>query len=400
MVAERFMKWAARNLMGRRAVAALALATSALLSGCHNFFVCANKGSCPATTTTSGGGNYVYLSNASTGSGAVAAYNISGGTLTAIGSPVNVGFVPIALSIAPSDSFLYVATIPGATSPGIYRYSIGSDGALTVGNGGSAIVADQIASMDISPDGNFLFTVNSSGQFMNEYKVNTSTGALTLATAVALPGISCSLTGAPASQSCTVKVSPAGNFVVVALGTAGDAIFPYSSTAGLTSNGFTLIPSGTTTAAPSGDFSVALDKNNFAYIARTSALAVYSIAPTGAATAEFTTSYSSSAVPRSVVLSNGYSFVYTANEGAGTISEFGIGSGGTLSQLSGSPLTGPANVSALGVDKTGSYLVAAGYNGSSGVQLFAIGTNGALSLKASAGSGTSTAFPAVLAMTH
>ena len=384
--------------MGKRSVAALALAASTLLSGCHNFFVCA-KSSCPASTTTSGSGNYVYLTNATSGSADIAAYDISSGTLSAIGSPVNVSFVPVALSVAPSDSFLYIATIPGATSPGIYRYSIGSNGALTVGNGGSAVVADQIASMDISPDGNFLFTVSNTGQSMNEYKVNTSTGALSLATSVVLPGISCSLTGAPASQSCTVKVSPAGNFVVVALGTAGDAIFPYSSTAGLT-GGFTLIPSGTTTAAPTGDFSVALDKNNFAYVARTSALAVYSIASNGVATFESSFSYSGTAVPRSVVLSNGYNYVYTANEGSGTISEFGIGSSGALSQLSGSPVTGPANVSALGVDKTGSYLVAAGYSSGSGVQLFAIGTNGTLSLKASAGSGTSTAYPAVLAMTH
>ena len=385
--------------MKSTALAVVALAVSTMLAGCHNFFVCA-KSSCPASTTTTGSGNYVYLSNSSSGSNEVAAFDISSGALTAIGSPINVGFVPVALSVAPSDSFLYVATIPGATSPGIYLYSIGSTGALTVGNGGAALVADQVASMDISPDGNFLFTVNSSGQSMTEYKVNTSTGALSLATAVTLPGISCSLTGAPASQSCTVKVSPSGEFVVVALGTAGDAIFPYSSTSGLTSGGFTLIPSGTTTAAPTGDFSVALDKNNFAYIARTSALAVYSIASTGAATSEFSTNYSSSAVPRSVVLNSGYTNVYTANEGSGTISEFGIQTSGALSQLSGSPVTGPTNVSALGVDKTGSYLVAAGYSSSSGVQLFTIGTNGALSLKASAGSGTSTAYPAVLAMTH
>lgn len=393
-------KSAAWGVRTRSAVAGLALAVLALLSGCHNFFVCA-KASCPSSTTTTSNGNYVYLTNASTGSSAVAAYNLSGGTLAAIsGSPYTVGFVPVALSVAPSDSFLYVATIPGSTSPGIYLYSIGSGGALTVANGGSPLVADQIASMDISPDGNFLFTVSNTGLSMTEYKVNTSTGALTLATAVVLPGLSCSLTGSPASQSCTVKVSPSGAFVVVSLGTAGDTIFPYSSTAGLTTGGFTLIPSGTTTAAPTGDFSVALDKNNFAYIARTSKLAVYSIASTGAATLESSASYSNSAVPRSVALSNSYNFVYTANEGASTISEFGIGSSGALSQLSGSPISGPTNVSALGVDKTGSYLVAAGYNGSSGVQLFTIGTNGALSLKASAGSGTSTAYPAVLAMTH
>ena len=45
-------------------------------------------------------------------------------------------------------------------------------------------------------------------------------------------------------------------------------------------------------------------------------------------------------------------------------------------------------------------MVAAGYNGTSGVQLFTIGANGALTLVTSAGTGTSTDFPAVLALSH
>ena len=383
--------------------AASAMAAAMLLSGCHNFFVC-QKASCPSgTTTTPGTVDYVYVSNSSSSSNALAAYNIGSGALTPIsGSPFNLGFVPVALSVAPSNSFLYVATIPGATSPGIFLYSISSSGVLTVANGGSALVADQIASMDISPDGNYLFTVSSTGQTMSEYKVNTSTGALTFAASVVLPGIACTLTGTPASQTCTVKVAPGGQFVVVALGTAGDAIFPYSSTTGLSGSGFTQIPSGngSTPASATGDFSLALDKNNFVYIARTVALAVYSINSAGTAALQSTTSYASGVVPRSVVLNKTDNYVYTANEGASTISAFAIKSTGALSQLTGSPLIAPTNVSSLGVDSTGAYLVAAGYNSSTGVQLFSIGTDGSLSLKASTGSGTSTIYPAVLAMTH
>ena len=45
-------------------------------------------------------------------------------------------------------------------------------------------------------------------------------------------------------------------------------------------------------------------------------------------------------------------------------------------------------------------MVAAGYNGTSGVQLFTVGTTGALTLTTSAGTGTSTAFPAILALSH
>jgi 6-phosphogluconolactonase (cycloisomerase 2 family) len=100
------------------------------------------------------------------------------------------------------------------------------------------------------------------------------------------------------------------------------------------------------------------------------------------------------------VLSNDDDFVYTANEGNGTVSAWSIGTSGALTAVSGAPFTGPTSVSALGVDKSGSYLVAAGYSASSGVQLFSIGTTGALTAAASAGTGTSTTYPVVLAMSH
>jgi DNA-binding beta-propeller fold protein YncE len=146
---------------------------------------------------------------------------------------------------------------------------------------------------------------------------------------------------------------------------------------------------------------VVLDAQNYAYIARTNALASYAINSTGTATLEHTVTYASGTTPRSVVLSSSGGYVYTANEGTSTISGYGIGSGATLTAITGSPFTGPASVSALGVDKSGGYLVAAGYDGSSGVQLFSVSsTTGALSLVDSAGSGAATTYPAVLALTH
>src|SRR6185437_11836526 len=121
----------------------------------------------------------------------------------------------------------------------------------------------------------------------------------------------------------------------------------------------------------------------------------------GNATLKSTQTFNASASPRSPVLSTNYNFVYTANVGASNISGFSIGSTGALASLSGSPFTGPSNVSSIGADKSGKYLVAAGYNGTSGIQLFSISTtNGALTLSTSAGTGTSTGFPAILALSH
>ena len=384
-----------------RGCAALGLSATFLLAGCQNFFVC-QKASCPSGGGGSTTSDWAYVSNASAGSTDIYAYDIGNGSLAAVsGSPYNIGFAPVAMSVAPSDSFLYAATLPSVANPGIYMWTVNSSGQLTVGNNGNALITAQVATMDISPDGNFLFTVDVLGTALTEYQINTTTGFLTLASSFALlPNSTCVAAGSPVSQSCTVKVAPSGQFVVAALGSAGDIIYPYNSSQGITSTSATQIPSGSTTTNPTGDYSLALDKNNFVYIARTAALAVYSLDANGNPTQQSTQAYSSSAIPRSVTLSTNYSWVYTANIGAGNISGYTIGSTGGLASVSGSPFTGPTNVSAIGADKSGTYMVAVGYNGTSGVQLFTIGTSGALTLTTSAGTGTSPSFPAILALSH
>lgn len=395
-----------RKAAGRlvaRGSAALALAATVLLAGCHNFFVC-QKASCPSSG--SGGGStstdYVYVSNAPTGSTYVSEYSIGNGSLAAIsGSPFNLNFIPVAMSVSPNDSFLYVASLPGAANPGIYVYSINSStGQLSGPNGGQVQITGAISSMDISPDGKFLFSVDTTGTILTEYTIDSS-GNLATGASFQLPGAGCALSGTVISQSCTVKVAPSGEFVLASLGSAGTAIYPYSSSSGITTTSPLVIPSGSTQASPSGDYSVTLDDNNYIYIARTNALAVYQITDTeGDAVLKSTASYATGLTPRSVVLSANQGYVYTANEGAGTISGYSINSAAALTQVSGSPFAGPANVSAIGIDKSGTYMVSAGYNGSSGVQLFTIGSSGGLTLVTSAGTGTSTAYPAILAMTH
>ena len=391
--------------LAARGCAALGLSAILLLAGCHNFFICEGKADCPSSGGGGGGSttsDWVYVSNAAVNSTSISAYDIGNGSLAAIsGSPYNIGFAPVAMVVSPSNAFLYAATMSTAGNPGIYLFNINSTGQLSSANGGNALITAQISTMDISPDGNFLFTVDEAGSALTEYSINSS-GLLALATSLPLPPTLCPLAGSPISQTCTVKVAPSGQFVVASLGSAGTIIYPYSSTQGITSTSPTLIGSGTTTSNPTGDYSVTLDKNNFIYIARTAALAVYQITDaSGDATLQFNFPFSGTVTPRSVVLSLSQGYVYTANQGAGSISAFTIGSSGTLTQVSGSPFTGPASVASIGTDKSGNYMVAVGYNGSSGLQLFTIGTTGGLTLITSAGEGTSTStIPAILALSH
>ena len=379
---------------------ALALLSTVLLSGCAGFFISPTSTTTTTSTTTptpSNSGDYAYVANSSAGSTSLSEYNVSAGSLTSVGT-VNLGYVPVALAVAPSNQFLYAASAPGSTAPGVYLYSIASGGALAAVNGGNILATDTVAAMAISPDGNWLFTVNSSGFTMNEYSVDTTTGQLTLRSTLSLPGVSCTLgSGTPVSQNCSVAVSPSGQYAVVALGTAGDAVFNYSSGAGITGSSFSTIASGFSTTNFTGDFSVVLDANNYAYIARTDSVGIYAIGST--VTNEGTLNYAPGLAPRGVTLNRSYNYLFTANEGSGTISALSVGANGVLNTV-GSPVSGPANVSALGVDNTGLYMVAVGYDASAGVRLYSLSSTGVLTQVAAQASGTDTVLPALVAMTH
>ncbi|MGI4828925.1 MAG: lactonase family protein [Janthinobacterium lividum] len=370
------------------------------LSGCANFFV--NPGtttSGTSTSTTTNSGDFVYVANSVAGTTYLSEYSIGSSVLNSLGS-FSLGFIPVALAVAPSNGFLYVASAPGATSPGVYGYKISSTGQLTALSS-SALATATVGAMAISPDGNWLYTVNVDGLTMMQYQVNTSTGALTSDGATTLPGTECALSAAtPVTQSCSVTVSPSGAFLVASLGISGDVVYPYTSSGGISGTGAQEISSGYSVSNPTGDFSVALDANNYAYIARTSTLAVYGIG-TSSIVAEGTLTPPVGSIPRSVTLSKSYNFVYTANEGTSTIAGYGISGNGALMAISGSPFTAPADVTALAADNTGNYMVAVGYDATSGVRLYSISsTTGALTPVAQAGSGTNTDYPALVAVTH
>jgi 6-phosphogluconolactonase len=394
--------------------AALLMPVVVGLSGCGNFFVCEGKSSCPSSGTggtggtgTTGTGDYAYVTNDLAGSDYVSEYTVGTGALTAIsGSPFNLNYVPVAIKVSPNNNFLYVAAAPGTNYAGIWMYTIGSTGALS---GGTEVVSrSNIAAMDISPDGNFLYTIDSgTGLILSQYGLNTSTGAVTTSQTFTTPGGS-SLTGCaleltltPVTQSCSVAVSPSGNYVGVSLGATGGGtstvIYPYSSSLGITQASYTgAISSG---SALVGDFSLAFDNNGYLYIARTAALASYGGLSGNPSAGTAYTSFTTSDTPRGVVLSTGYNYVYTADEGSSHISAFGI-SNGALTALN-STIQGPASVSALGVDRSGVYLLAAGYNATNGLQLFTI-TSAGLTAITTAVEPTSaqTSAPVLIAMTH
>lgn len=148
----------------RRAVlrSCVALLLSAVLvlgmGGCNGFFSCA-KASCPISTTGGSGtgsgssgstADYVYVANSSAGPTWLSEYSIGSNTLTLLNT-LNLGYIPVALAVSPNNSFLYVASAPNATSPGVYVYTIGSTGLLSPGNSGNPLATDQVSAPWRSP---------------------------------------------------------------------------------------------------------------------------------------------------------------------------------------------------------------------------------------------------------
>lgn len=371
------------------------------LSACSNFFQCENKPACPTTTTGTGTGtgstvDFAFVSyTTAAGSSMITGYNLAGGALTPINS-VTLPFVPLAMTVNLKNSLLYVASVPGASSAGVYAYAIAADGTLSAANGGSALVNDDVGAMTVSPDGNFLYTVESLNQTASQWAINQTTGALTFSLSLPVAAPSCTLgVGVPVVPSCSVAVSPKDDFVVTSLDTAGDAIFSYTSSGGV-SKELTTINAGSN----SGDFSVALDNSDNAYLAQTGTLSVYTLGSSGATLRGTVYTYPTGSVPRSTVVDPSYKYVYTADVGTSKISGFAASTAG-VTELSGSPFAAPASVAAIGVDSTDTYLIAVGYDASAGVQLYSLAGSGVLSaLAKTAGTSTATQYPVLVAMSH
>lgn len=370
--------------MTRGLLASVIVMASWCLSGCDNFFVPPKSGG--GSTTT---GNYVYVANSTIST--IAGYSIGSGKLTAVsGSPYSVGYSPAALVVNPSNSLLYVAG-PGA----IYAYTVNSDGSLTASSQGAGVAAVNVASLDISPDGKWLFGLDLTTTVLDEFQINSSTGALSL---VAATPYSVTKTVLPKM----VRVAPTGNFVFAALGTGGDYVFSLNTTTGNVATAANI----TLGSAQTSDNALAIDSSgSHLYIARSGlngGLAVYNIQASGLPTEISGSPFTTGSGPSAVKIDRSGKYVYVANRGDGTISGFVIGSTGALTTLSGSPYASGTQVISLAAEKTSTYILAGAQGGSPDLSMYSIDTAnpGKLILATSTTTGTDPTGVAEIAVTH
>jgi len=354
------------------------------LTGCSNFFI-------PPTTGGGGttSGNRVYVANSTANT--IAGFTVGTNTLTSVpNSPLALGYSPTAVVTTPSNTFLYVAGL-GA----IYVYTINSDGSLSSSSQGSAVALVTVAALDVSPDGQWLFGLDSLTTVVDEFQINTSTGGLT---AVATTPYNVSNT---VFTPKAIRVAPNGGLVFAALGTSGDVVFTLNTTTGVLASSQTLPVSDTTS-----DNALAVDSNTgYLYIARSGTnggLAVYSIGAAGVLNQVNGSPFAAGVGPASVVLDRTGKYAYVANRTDGTISGYTIGTGAALTALSGSPYASGAQVTSLGIDQSGAYLLAAATGGTPDLSMYSFDATvpGKLNLATSTSTGTAPTGAIAVAATH
>jgi len=301
--------------------ARLLLAAAPLVAGCGDFWQAPGTSSSTTITPTTLSSGYFYVLDSATGQ--VIAYDIVSGTLTEVASYA-LPSAPLAIAVAPNNEFLYVSTLNG-----IYLYTI-SSGALTLYSS-TPITADPATAMQVDSTDAWLVEASGSG-YLYAIPIS-STGALNgSCSACHVP-----LTGGTVNQ---LAIAPDNDYIFVAGGTSGTAAFAF--TAGNTdpfgSAAYATI--GVETSSAGAALSVAVDPSNrLLYIGEADAV---------------------------------------SNSGGG-LRAFTIGSGGALTEITGSPLasggTGPRTILPK---STGDYVYVANWSGTStgNITGFEIAANG------------------------
>jgi 6-phosphogluconolactonase (cycloisomerase 2 family) len=353
----------------RGVVLAAALLIMGFVTACSGFWDAPSSSGGGSGSTLSSGNFYVL--NQLTKQ--IVAYNISSGTLTAIsGSPYSLSSAPYSIAIGPSGNFLYVGT-----ATGIFLYSIGSSGQLTLANNANVISQDIATTMQVDSTGQWLVEAGPNLQELLAIQINTTTG-IPLSTTE-------QVTLLPAATVQQLTISPDNAHVFVAVGSSGtqDVTFAagQSSPFGSTFNIPTLNSAGAA-------LSVAVDPSSrLLYIGETAALSGTSTG--GLRALDYNTlvelsgsPFASGGLSPIVILplpygSNKGNYLYVANRtvsgsSTGLVQGFTVSASGSTYSLAAMSNTASTGITPAGMvqESTGNYLLVVNSGGNPDLQAF------------------------------
>ncbi len=292
----------------------------------------------------------------------------AGGSLVATGTPVTAGTQPFALVPDATGHYLYVGNYNHKGAGTISEYSIGANGALTALAAPNASIATGAGPNGMAVNNGYVYVANLGDSSVTPYAIG-SGGALTAGTSVVSGGGSATA-GAAAVNFNTIA---AGTFAYVSNFTANTvSIYKVNATTGA------LTVSGTDVALPSGSsgpIEVAFDSTGkYAYVVDFGSgdIAQYTVNADGSLTA-----FSSSAptialggAPRWITINTTTNTAYVPNAGTNSVQVLSVGSTGVLTLIAAEPLAAnssgvAANPSFLALDQTGELLYVSDRGGSS-----------------------------------
>lgn len=363
----KFLRWALAGL-----------AAAALLGGCKGFW--------DALPSGGGGGNasgVFYVLDQ--GDAAIDAYSFTSGSTTAnvvTGSPFSIGVSPLAMAIAPGGGFLYVST-----TGGIFVFSIGSTGTLTLLNNSAAIDQQDLATtMVVDPTGAWLIGATSGVASTYAIPIDASTGLLDSTRQEK----TADLAGGTNIKQLAISPSNSTNsYLFVAMGTAGTDVLSFTA-ANVSPFGATATTYKVKNASGS-DNAVAVDPSNrllyvgesaaFTTGTQTGGLRAYSIGASNALTEVTGSPFATAGTGPSSILATA-TYVYVANRAVagngngGNITAYPVTSSGASYSLGTLINTVAAGTSTLGLaeDSTSTYVLAVNSTGSPGVNAYTFDT--------------------------
>jgi len=194
----------------------IVLASMLQLAGCKGFFNVPTTTVCTTNCTTTISSGTFYVLNSNAGQVEIAAYSIVNSALTPLtGSPYSLPSGPYAIAIAPNNNFLYVST-----QSGIYLYTIGASGALTLASKTPVSSDFAATSLQVDATNSWLLDASASG-YLYAIPVNSLTGKTTGAVhQISLAGIT----------PRQLAISPDNKNVFVTLGGSGTEVIPFTAT--------------------------------------------------------------------------------------------------------------------------------------------------------------------------
>jgi len=365
------------------------LAVILTLAGCGQFFPPLSSGSAGSGSSS---GDYIYAGNLGTNPLTVAGFAVASTGLTkSSGSPYSVSLEPTALAITPSDSYLYM----GSAAGGIYVFTIGSTGALTLGNGGTPVATGVEPSvLRVDPTGKWLLGADAFAGEAYVFQIGTG-GALT--------SISTSVVTLNASDPATdLEITPSGSYVFVACGTGGIYTMSFDTSTGALAQINTVLP---VKQSGDADYGMAITPSGsllFAAETGIGAVRVFSISSSGTLTETSNSPVATGTGAYAVLVDSTGSYVYVANRTEGNISAFLLTNSGALTAIAGSPFSTGSLPEEMVEDKTKTYIAVVCAGGSPDLQVFTIGTTtpGALTSLGTATTGTDPTSASSIAATH